>query len=182
MLTYPTPLIASLVRRYIAWTERNIPHQSRVLRLPSLQAWSAERCDAAGVEILPLHLCGSERVVQRVHNETAFDSPGFSRTTVLHAIALSGAPYHDRSTIFLARSEGRYIGYCIGRRPNGETGHINGLAVHPSFRRRGIGRLLLRTTVQTLRERGAAEVLCHTHPTNEAALGLLHSEGFVADP
>jgi len=179
LLTHSTtPVLLSAIRRYIAWTERGVVRRCRVLRLP-LSSWSTTARIPEDVEILPLSECGTEHLLRKVHNETAFDSPGFVAATWAHALALRAAPHHDRALIFLARCGGRYVGYCIGRNPEGRPSSISGLGVHPGFRGRGLGRALLRTTLKELKERGAAQAILHSHPDNSEAIALYHSEGFT---
>jgi ribosomal-protein-alanine N-acetyltransferase len=56
--------------------------------------------------------------------------------------------------------------------------HITNLAVHPSFRRQGIGRRLLAPVLEDGRRRGIALVLLEVRPTNAEALALYESLGF----
>ncbi len=67
--------------------------------------------------------------------------------------------------------------------PNGEkVGEIYSIAVHPSFQKRGLGRMI---AVEGLRHlaarRGADTAILHVDSSNAAALELYRSLGFVTD-
>jgi len=179
MYVQPALIIPSLVRRYIAWTERGVVQRCVELDIADLQNWTRTPEPVPGTEILPLPACGREWMISRLHNESFFDSPGYRPATPLHVIALRAAPYHDPRAIFVARAGRRCVGFCIGRnRPNGR-GLVNGLGVQPAFRGQGIARSLLRTTLCYLKEQGATEALIRVHPDNTPAIRLYWSEGFI---
>jgi ribosomal protein S18 acetylase RimI-like enzyme len=56
---------------------------------------------------------------------------------------------------------------------------IANVAVHPSFRRRGIARHLTVKAIQYARDRLAPSVWLHVREENQAALSLYESEGFI---
>jgi ribosomal-protein-alanine N-acetyltransferase len=56
--------------------------------------------------------------------------------------------------------------------------HITNLAVHPSFRRRGIARVLLGSILEEARRTGVELVFLEVRPTNVEALALYESLGF----
>lgn len=80
-----------------------------------------------------------------------------------------------RSTVVRVGSQ--LVGYLclweIGR----ET-HITNLAVHPSFRRRGMARALLKRTIEDARRNGVELVFLEVRPTNVEAVMLYESFGF----
>jgi ribosomal-protein-alanine N-acetyltransferase len=77
----------------------------------------------------------------------------------------------------VARLHERVVGYlCMWE--IGHEIHVTNLAVHPSFRRRGIGRQLLAPLLDEGRRRGIALVLLEVRPTNAEALALYESLGF----
>lgn len=55
------------------------------------------------------------------------------------------------------------------------------LAVDPTRRRLGLGRKLVRKSIELMKEAGADEVVLETEISNEAALRLYESEGFLRD-
>lgn len=56
--------------------------------------------------------------------------------------------------------------------------HITNLAVHPSFRRRGVARLLLGRVLDDARKADVELVFLEVRPTNVEALGLYQRFGF----
>jgi len=85
---------------------------------------------------------------------------------------------------FLVADDGDHVvGFVVGDRiPNhGEAlGHVKDLAVHPQRRGDGIGRLLLSTAIERLRERGVVSVKLEVRESNDAARSLYDSFGFRA--
>ncbi len=75
-----------------------------------------------------------------------------------------------------AELDGRPIGFAIGDRRSGkELGWVASLGVHPRYRRRGIGRLLLAACERALDTRRVRLTL---RSTNTAALALYRSAGY----
>lgn len=81
----------------------------------------------------------------------------------------------DRS-IFVASMNGKVIGKVGIIYPER---YIGGLAVHPEFRGRGYGRVLLEYAVHKLREEKAERVVLEVACDNEGALALYKSCGFT---
>ena len=83
---------------------------------------------------------------------------------------------------FLVADDGEHVvGYAVADRvPNhGQAlGHVKDLAVHPDRRGEGIGRLLLSTAIERLREGGAVSVKLEVREDNDAARSLYRSFGF----
>jgi ribosomal-protein-alanine N-acetyltransferase len=78
---------------------------------------------------------------------------------------------------FLARLEdGTCAGYICPTLVLDE-GQILNFAVHPAYRGRGIGKILLATALEQLRDRGATVVYLEVRPSNTVAISLYaHSE------
>lgn len=55
---------------------------------------------------------------------------------------------------------------------------INNIAVHPDFRRMGIGEAVLRKILEKVRKGGARSVFLEVRPSNEAAQALYAKLGF----
>ena len=60
----------------------------------------------------------------------------------------------------------------------GEEAQINNIAVHPDFRRSGIGDRVLRQVIQQLRSSGATMVTLEVRPSNTGAQTLYRKLGF----
>ncbi|MGC8872876.1 MAG: ribosomal protein S18-alanine N-acetyltransferase [Chloroflexia bacterium] len=59
-----------------------------------------------------------------------------------------------------------------------DEGHITTLAVHPAYRRRGIGALLLLNLAERARERGVVRLTLEVRVSNQAAQRLYEAFGF----
>jgi ribosomal protein S18 acetylase RimI-like enzyme len=57
--------------------------------------------------------------------------------------------------------------------------HIVAMYVSPLFRKKGGGTLLLRTAIKKAREKGIEKLLLSVVTTNEKAIGLYKSLGFI---
>jgi ribosomal protein S18 acetylase RimI-like enzyme len=170
--------VARPIRRYVAWTERNVKTESVTLELTELQSWAGGAPLPEGLEILPLPQVGDERFLRFVYNEAARDSPGFRPARLVDMIAFAAAPHHDPRSVFIARLEGEYVGTCVARyRPDG-AGMVYSLSVRAEYRRRGLARALLHTALQRLKERGASSARLYAHPENAPAISLYLREGF----
>lgn len=76
---------------------------------------------------------------------------------------------------------GQSLGYCLYGL-SGISAQIVKLAVHPQWHRRGYGRALLRTAMNSIRGSGQImSIQLHVETTREEALLLYRSEGFVVD-
>jgi len=182
MYAQPNLLLPQLVRRYVAWTERGVVRRCIELEIPDFTNWNRSACTPIGVEILPLPECGTEWMLHRLYNASSADAPGFQPASYLHIVSLRAAPYHDPYGIFIARDGSRPVGFCIGRnRPHGR-GLVNGLGVLPDYRRAGVARALLRTTLLWLKEKSSAEAVIRVHPENTRASRLYYTEGFGERP
>lgn len=73
------------------------------------------------------------------------------------------------------RSVVGYLGYWL----IADEVHISTLAVHPDHRGQGIGRRLLQDGLRSARVRGARMATLEVRPSNEVAVGLYRTFGFV---
>ena len=62
-----------------------------------------------------------------------------------------------------------------------DEGHILNVAVHPSNRGQGIGRILVEAALEEFRQRGASFVNLEVRPSNAAAISLYIRCGFTTD-
>ena len=83
-----------------------------------------------------------------------------------------------RCYIYVARAEGRLVAYCSFWRIFDEA-HINNFAVHPDWRRRGLGRTLLGHTLAEAAAAGAPKATLEVRRSNEAAIALYEHGGFL---
>ena len=83
-----------------------------------------------------------------------------------------------RCYIYVARAGGRLIAYCSFWRIFDEA-HINNFAVHPAWRRRGIGRALLRHSLAAAAAAGAPKATLEVRRSNDAAIALYEQGGFA---
>ncbi len=83
-----------------------------------------------------------------------------------------------RCFLFVVRVDERIIGYCSFWRIFDEA-HVNNFAVHPDWRRRGIGRALLARSLSAAAAIGAPKATLEVRASNVAAIALYESGGFV---
>ena len=83
--------------------------------------------------------------------------------------------HHD--SFFVAELDGGVVGYAVGALMRGR-GHVISLAVHPSCRRRGLGRALMKALEDALAAKGAAELELEVREDNVEASALYDKLGF----
>jgi [ribosomal protein S18]-alanine N-acetyltransferase len=87
---------------------------------------------------------------------------------------------HPWAYLFLARPEGERSAkaFLLAWLVSDEL-HVLSVATSPDFRRRGLGRSLLTHAIEFARSRGAKTALLEVRPSNQAALALYDTFGFV---
>ena len=100
----------------------------------------------------------------------------FSRPWSRQALA---EELENPTAVFLAAEDdaGELFGYAGMHVVCGE-GYIDNVAVCPEARRRGVGRLLVQSLVQWLREHEGVFLTLEVRPSNEPAISLYGSLGF----
>lgn len=97
-----------------------------------------------------------------------------------HESTFRGEIYH-RSISFplvvVHATLNKVIGYVIFWQV-GEDAQVNNIAIHPDFRRLGIGEAVLRQVIELVRLRGGRLITLEVRPSNAAALGLYRKLGF----
>ena len=83
-----------------------------------------------------------------------------------------------KDTFLIARTGKLLAGYVIGYVED-NTGYIASIAVDPTVRGQGLGRLLMETVMPKLYTNGAQSIGLHVREDNAAAIGLYHSLGFI---
>jgi len=81
-------------------------------------------------------------------------------------------------TFFVAEHDGTPIGYIIATEDRGH-GHILAIAVHPSEKRKGIGKRLIIELLQTLRHLGVVSVRLEVRRDNIEAQRFYEDHGFI---
>jgi len=89
-------------------------------------------------------------------------------------------------SFLVAELDGRVVGYIRLKPPsklpeNAHVIQVQGLAVHPDARRRGVAAGLLDAAEETLRERGTRKMTLRVLSTNPAAIRLYERHGFVRE-
>lgn len=81
--------------------------------------------------------------------------------------------------IFLVARDGeKCMGYC-GIYLAADEGEITNVAVHPDYRRKGIGSSLLQQLLQQAKEWGATHIFLEVRSSNEGAQMLYENFGFA---
>jgi ribosomal-protein-alanine N-acetyltransferase len=119
------------------------------------------------VGLMRLHDIDEVVAIERVSFQTPWSRAAFRYELTENRVA----------RCLVARSDDGVVGYlCLWE--IGHEIHITNLAVHPSWRRRGIGRRLLAPVLEDGRRRGISLVLLEVRPTNAEARALYESLGF----
>ena len=84
-----------------------------------------------------------------------------------------------RHEFLVAEAEGEVLGY-IGMMTVLDEGYISNVAVAPAYRRRGLGRALVRQMLRRASDRELSFVTLEVRAHNESAISLYASEGFGA--
>ncbi len=92
---------------------------------------------------------------------------------------LSEITENRRACYLVARENGRVAGY-VGIWIILDEGHVTNLAVHPDFRRQGIGEQLMLAIMAYARSRGARRITLEVRVSNLVAQNLYRKLGFVS--
>lgn len=112
--------------------------------------------------------------IMRLETET-FVSDAWSRDVMAAELASPSTQY------LVAVSGDEVVGYAGLSAPAGsEQADIQTIAVDPTHRRLGIGRVLLRQLLDLARSRGAVDVLLEVRADNPGAQRLYELNGFTA--
>lgn len=103
----------------------------------------------------------------------AFGSHHWSRQSFSNELANPGGLYFSA-----VDPDGKSICGYSGFWLIGEEAHITTLAVHPDYRRKGIGEYLLVNNIQSARKVGANWMTLEVRVSNDAAQSLYHKYGF----
>jgi len=78
----------------------------------------------------------------------------------------------------VAESGGNVVGYIIGSVDSDGSGHVVSIAIHPMYRRRGIGKKLLLTLEELMRSNGIRRIKLEVSVNNEPAISLYKLMGY----
>ena len=78
---------------------------------------------------------------------------------------------------YVALEDDRVVGYIGSQTVCGETDVMN-VAVHPDYRRRGIGQILIETLIRELKNLGSISLTLEVRASNTPAIGLYEKMGF----
>jgi ribosomal-protein-alanine N-acetyltransferase len=78
----------------------------------------------------------------------------------------------------VAEVDGRMAGYVISRIIPG-IGDLASMAIHPAYRRLGVGQALLQATERRVKEYGVNEINLEVRQTNLAGLAFWQKMGFI---
>ncbi len=120
------------------------------------------------VAMRDFHLDG----VMEIENRS-FPSP-WSRAAFFHEITGNDFAYYI--TAMAGKTVAGYAGMWIIL----DEAHITTLAVHPSYRGKGIGGMLLRELASRAKQKGCAKMTLEVRPSNSHALELYEKLGFVS--
>ena len=103
--------------------------------------------------------------------QECFASP-WSRESLYHDLA-----ENQLSTYFVAELQGQIVGY-VGIWVIMDEGHVNNVAVSPSYRRQHIGSALIAAMLRSTEEAGIKSHTLEVRAGNRAAKGLYENYGF----
>ncbi len=115
-----------------------------------------------------------EEIVRLMDMAGTATGAAYSRSDVVEAL-------HEHQPAVVAVAAGRLVGVVVARL-GGSDAHLLALALHPDWRKRGIGSALLRQLDQEIMHRGARRLLALVHPgqVGESAFanqGFTHLDG-----
>ena len=94
------------------------------------------------------------------------------------AKALEAELPHDPPTLFVLRVSGRVVAFVVARVQPPEMDIVN-IAVETNHRRRGLGRILVRSLLDEARRAGISSVFLEVREGNDAARRLYRNCGFA---
>ena len=119
-----------------------------------------------------------------VTNMTSSDVPDIAALEkVCFALPWSEQAFYDEldnklARYFVAKSGGKVVGYAGVWSVSGEGG-ITNVAVHPDYRRQGIGSMLIEAMIKSARAEKLDLLTLEVRKSNIAAQGLYEKYGFV---
>ncbi len=100
-----------------------------------------------------------------------------SFSTPWQAVHFWAELYKNYARLWVAETEGRVVGYICFWVIAGEA-HLANIAVHPSFRGRGVGSKLLKTFLRYAKRHGAKRAFLEVRASNRIARRFYEKFGF----
>jgi len=85
------------------------------------------------------------------------------------------------SHVVVERASRELVALVLGSRVSPESGHITQICVHPSYRRRGLARMLLNLAASCFMRQGVTEISLTVTETNTEAIELYRAEGYECE-
>jgi ribosomal protein S18 acetylase RimI-like enzyme len=132
-----------------------------------------------GVEVAPYELGEADEAVHRlIYVDAAWAAvPGHAERDLDSWLDKE----RPCQSLFLARRDGRPVGWVSGRLRDSGRGYISTLAVAQDERGHGLGRALLIHALRDLQVAGATDLTLDVEAHNEGALGLYRSVGMEVE-
>jgi mycothiol synthase len=149
------------------------------LRLDSVAPGHRSPAAAAGVSLRRFGAGEDEPELVRLMRSAFAEHPENAVFDAEEMAARAALPWFDPSAILLAvdATTGRALGlHWMKLEP--PVGEVYILAVDPQAHGRGIGRLLLLSGLQQMRDRGIETAILYVDAGNDAAIGLYRGSGF----
>lgn len=140
-----------------------------------MRPWRDEDLTAAG-RLISLAYEGHTDSLINDQYRTVYGSQRFLHNIVRYSGCGAFSPLC--SHVVVEKGSKEIAALVLGSRVSPESGHITQVCVHPSFRRHGIGRLLLNVAAFHFLRLGAAEVSLTVTESNTGATKLYGSEGY----
>jgi ribosomal protein S18 acetylase RimI-like enzyme len=132
-----------------------------------------------GVDVAPYRLGEADEAVHRlIYVDAAWASVAGHAERDLESWRAKERPCRS---MFVARRDGRPVGWVAGRLLDSGRGYISTLAVAAGERGRGMGRALLLQAFADLQSAGACGLALDVEARNETALGLYRSVGLAIE-
>lgn len=149
-----------------------------------LQGLPDDKFDLSSQEIISLKP-GEEALLAKIQNRCFTGTWGFCPNTTEEIIYYLNLTESRLKDVIVAKGEKRIVGYCWmhligdrGQRDVQKKGRIHMLGVDPDYRRRGIGKNLLKAGLYHLKKRGVEMAELTADKENADALAIYHSLGF----
>ncbi|MFP5207637.1 MAG: GNAT family N-acetyltransferase [Acidobacteriota bacterium] len=141
-----------------------------------LRAWSENDLGAAAKLICEAYRGHPDSLINDQYR-TLHGSARFLNNIVRYAgCGTFSAPV---SHVVVDRARRELVALVLGSRVSAQSGHITQLCVHPGYRRRGLGRLLLSVAAFSFMRQAATEISLTVTEANRQAIQLYRDEGYA---